>query len=321
MVNNQSAIILAKNLVLHDRSKHIDLKFHFLRDCVNGGQIVIEFVETGRQLVDVLTKPPGRLRFTELKKMIDDNEKKKNKPYKKKDDKKKEFYKKKKNGKAYIVGDWLTDIESSSGSSDDESENEKEKLKNEKEKLKKDLEKLSTTNTIVVENLDKDYDMALENEMLKEENKRLKMEKNHDELREENKKLKLEKQHLKTGLSKFTRGKYLQRMRDVRASPPPVPEDARRWAINQAHAEAQKKRKDAKAAKRMKKILACEELDKHRCQQRKDGLPLEESPSPSISMDASDEDDEGETGRGPLDHLPDVGEAVPGALASSLALP
>ena len=80
------------------------------------------------------------------------------------------------------------------------------KLKDANEKLKKDLEKLSTTNTIVIENLDKDYDMALKNEMLKEENKRLKMEKNHDELSEENKKLKLEKEHLKTGLSKFTRG-------------------------------------------------------------------------------------------------------------------
>ena len=84
------------------------------------------------------------------------------------------------------------------------------KLKNENEKLKKDLEKLSTTNTIVIENLDNDHDMALENEMLREENKRLKMEKNHDELREENKKLKLEKEHLKTDLSKFTRGQYLQ---------------------------------------------------------------------------------------------------------------
>ena len=61
---------LTKNMVLHDRSKHIDVKFHFLRDCVDGGQIVIEFVETGRQLADVLTKPLGRLRLTELKKMI-----------------------------------------------------------------------------------------------------------------------------------------------------------------------------------------------------------------------------------------------------------
>ena len=70
MVDNQSVIALTKNPVLHDRSKHIDVKFHFLRDCVNGGQIVIEFVETDRQLTDVLTKPLGRLRFTELKKMI-----------------------------------------------------------------------------------------------------------------------------------------------------------------------------------------------------------------------------------------------------------
>ena len=46
------------------------MKFYFLRDYVDGGQIVIEFVETGRQLVDVLTKPLGRIRFMELKKMI-----------------------------------------------------------------------------------------------------------------------------------------------------------------------------------------------------------------------------------------------------------
>ena len=74
-------------------------------------------------------------------------------------------------------------------------------------------------------------------------------------------------------------------------------------------------------AKRTKKILAREELDKRRRQQRKDGLPLEESPSPSLSTDASDGDDEGEMGQGPLDHLPDIGEMVPGASASSPALP
>jgi hypothetical protein len=70
MVDNQSAVALAKNPVLHDRSKHIDIKFHFLRDCVDGGQIVIEFVETGRQLTDILTKSLGCLRFMELRKMI-----------------------------------------------------------------------------------------------------------------------------------------------------------------------------------------------------------------------------------------------------------
>ena len=70
MVDNQLALALAKNSVLHDRSKHIDIKFHFLRNCVNGGQIVIEFVETGRQLADILTKSLGRLQFMELRKMI-----------------------------------------------------------------------------------------------------------------------------------------------------------------------------------------------------------------------------------------------------------
>ena len=107
----------------------------------------------------------------------------------------------------------------------------------------------------------------------------------------------------------------------MRASPSPVPEDARRRAINRAHADAQKKRKDAKAAKRTKQILAREELDKRRRQQRKDGLLLEESPSTSLSTEASDGDDGSEVGRGPLDHLPDIVEVVPGVMASSPASP
>jgi hypothetical protein len=49
----------------------------------------------------------------------DDEKKKKNKPYEKKG-KKKEYHKKK-NGKTYIIGDWLTYIKSTSGSSDGES--------------------------------------------------------------------------------------------------------------------------------------------------------------------------------------------------------
>jgi hypothetical protein len=57
----------------------------------------------------------------------EEDEKKKNTPYKK-DGKKKEYHKKKKGVKAYIIGDWLTDIDSSCESSGDESDDEKEKV-------------------------------------------------------------------------------------------------------------------------------------------------------------------------------------------------
>ena len=70
MVDNQPTIALAKNPVLHNQSKHIDIKFHFLQDCIDGGQIVLEFVKTGRQLADIITKPLGRLQFLELKNEI-----------------------------------------------------------------------------------------------------------------------------------------------------------------------------------------------------------------------------------------------------------
>ena len=84
------------------------------------------------------------------------------------------------------------------------------KLKHDNKKLKKDLKEIKSHNTIVLETLDYDGDLILENEKLKEENKKLKEKKNNDALKEENKKLKLEKEHLKIGLSKFTRGKHLQ---------------------------------------------------------------------------------------------------------------
>ncbi|XP_066370906.1 uncharacterized protein [Miscanthus floridulus] len=101
-------------------------------------------------------------------------------------------------------------------------------------------------------------------------------------------------------------------MRDVRASPPPVPEDVQRRAANRAHAEAQKKKKDAKGAKRKRKNLKRDELEKRRRRQRHEGLPVEASPS-SSSVEGSSDDDVGEAGRGPLDHLPDVGEMALGA--------
>ena len=69
-VDNQAAIALAKNPVLHDRSKHIDVKFHFTRECLERGDIELAHTGTAEQLADVLTKPLGKHRFEELREKI-----------------------------------------------------------------------------------------------------------------------------------------------------------------------------------------------------------------------------------------------------------
>ena len=100
------------------------------------------------------------------------------------------------------------------------------------------------------------------------------------------------------------------------------PKDAERRVVNRAHAEVQKKWKNAKEARHKRKILEREELEKHRRQQRHDGLPVEPSPLPSpSSTDSSSDDDESEAGWGPLDHLPDIRETAPRASVSGLASP
>lgn len=55
--DNISTIKLSKNPVLHGRSKHIHVRYHFLRDLVNEGVIELEYCRTQDQLYDVMTKP------------------------------------------------------------------------------------------------------------------------------------------------------------------------------------------------------------------------------------------------------------------------
>ena len=64
-VDNKSAISLMKNPVHHDRSKHIDVKFHVIRDYAQSGQIEVKFIGTNEQLGDILTKPLGKNKFRE----------------------------------------------------------------------------------------------------------------------------------------------------------------------------------------------------------------------------------------------------------------
>jgi hypothetical protein len=57
MCDNKSAIDLSKNLVLHSRTKHIDLRHHFLRDNVQKGNIEITKVPSEENVADIFTKP------------------------------------------------------------------------------------------------------------------------------------------------------------------------------------------------------------------------------------------------------------------------
>nr|ADB85324.1 putative retrotransposon protein [Phyllostachys edulis] len=67
LCDNTSAINVAKNLVQHSKTKHIDIRYHFLRNHVEKGDIVVEFVESDAQLADILTKPLDPTRFATLR--------------------------------------------------------------------------------------------------------------------------------------------------------------------------------------------------------------------------------------------------------------
>eukprot|EP00253_Pinus_taeda_P033917 PITA_33917 len=63
MCDNQSCINLSENPVFHDRSKHIDIWCHFVRDCVQRGIVQLSYTPIGEQVVDILTKALGRTKF------------------------------------------------------------------------------------------------------------------------------------------------------------------------------------------------------------------------------------------------------------------
>jgi hypothetical protein len=65
-VDSKSALSLAKNPVFHERSKHIWVRYHFIRGCLEEGSIKAGYINTKDQLADLLTKPLGRIRFLEL---------------------------------------------------------------------------------------------------------------------------------------------------------------------------------------------------------------------------------------------------------------
>ncbi|KAG8474968.1 hypothetical protein CXB51_031696 [Gossypium anomalum] len=69
-IDNKSAIELAKNPVNHERSKHIDIHFHFIRDHVKEGSVKLVHVASRDQVADIFTKPLSMVLLDNYKKLI-----------------------------------------------------------------------------------------------------------------------------------------------------------------------------------------------------------------------------------------------------------
>ncbi|KAE8684274.1 hypothetical protein F3Y22_tig00111146pilonHSYRG00032 [Hibiscus syriacus] len=69
-VDNKSAIALAKNPVFHDRSKHIDIRYHYIRECVARKDVEVEYVKSQDQVADIFTKPLTSEDFLRLRNLL-----------------------------------------------------------------------------------------------------------------------------------------------------------------------------------------------------------------------------------------------------------
>ena len=70
LCDNESAIKIAHNLVLHSKMKHIEIFHHFIREHVEKGDIDLSYVRTKDQLADIFTKALDETRFRELRNEI-----------------------------------------------------------------------------------------------------------------------------------------------------------------------------------------------------------------------------------------------------------
>eukprot|EP00253_Pinus_taeda_P010710 PITA_10710 len=71
LCDNTSAISISKNPVMHSKTKHIPIKYHFLREQVIEQKVKLEYVPSKEQVADILTKPLPRETFEYLRQKLE----------------------------------------------------------------------------------------------------------------------------------------------------------------------------------------------------------------------------------------------------------
>ena len=68
--DNTSAINNSKNPVQHSRTKHIDIRHHFIRDLIESKTMSLEYIDIEKQLANIFTKALDSKRFDSLRKAL-----------------------------------------------------------------------------------------------------------------------------------------------------------------------------------------------------------------------------------------------------------
>lgn len=70
MIDNASAIKLVKNPEFHKRSKHIKVRYYFVREKYHEGVINVKHIASTNQIVDIMTKPLAKVQYLKLVKLL-----------------------------------------------------------------------------------------------------------------------------------------------------------------------------------------------------------------------------------------------------------